>query len=106
MYDTLKVKAKVTLYSTENGGRKTPISTGYRPNHVFDYKKNKNDFISTLVGEIEFDCGYIYPGQTEIVTIDFLPIGSIDLFLQKGRIWGLHEGIRKVGEAEVLEIMS
>ena len=37
--DTINIKAKLRLYPTENGGRKTGIKTGYRPNHVFEDTK-------------------------------------------------------------------
>ena len=30
------IKAKITFKSTEEGGRKTGIKSGYRPNHAFE----------------------------------------------------------------------
>jgi hypothetical protein len=35
----LTVTVKLKLKSTEDGGRKTPIANGYRPDHVFEYKE-------------------------------------------------------------------
>ncbi len=47
--DIIEIKAKLTLYSSEKGERKTGIKTGYRPNHVFEYKDNSSDFVTTYI---------------------------------------------------------
>ena len=51
--DTFHIKARLTIYSTDTGGRKTGIKTGYRPNHVFEYEKGM--FKQTYIGQITFD---------------------------------------------------
>lgn len=104
--DGIKVKAKIKLYRTENGGRKTAISTGYRPNHVFEYADNSIDFVRTYIGEINLEYEYIQPGESAVGIVWFSPQKSLNKFIQKGRIWGLNEGSRKIGEAEILEILS
>lgn len=47
----LIVKAKFKLKGTADGGRKTGIIRGYRPNHVFEYKDNK--MVSAYMGDIQ-----------------------------------------------------
>jgi hypothetical protein len=53
--DLIIVKAHFKLYPTEEGGRKTAIISGYRPNHVFEYKDNSNDLVATYIGDINFE---------------------------------------------------
>lgn len=103
--DLIIVKARFKLYPTEKGGRKTAIITGYRPNHVFEYKDNSNDLVATYIGDVNFDeQEFLSPGESIIATIRFLRHGDIDRFIQTGRIWWIHEGRDKIGEAEIIEI--
>jgi len=104
--DIIEIKAKLTLYSTENGGRKTGIKTGYRPNHVFEYRENLSDFVTAYIGQIDFEKELILPSETEIVTVKFLKHQNIFEIIQKGRIWWIHEGRNKIGEAEIIEIIK
>ncbi|WP_109437029.1 hypothetical protein [Aquimarina sp. AU119] len=104
--DVISVKAKLTLYSTKNGGRKTPIATEYRPNHVMEYFPNSNEFPTTYIGQIEFDKELIYPGEIEHVIVRFLRHQNIEELLVKGRIWWIHEGPGKIGEAEIIKIIN
>jgi translation elongation factor EF-Tu-like GTPase len=104
--DILEVKARLTLYSPENGGRKTGIKSGYRPNHVFEYIENSSDFITTYIGQIEFNKEWIFPKDTEDVKVKFLKNQNIESLIKKERVWWIHEGPNKIGEAKVLEIIS
>ena len=104
--DVIEIKAKLILYSTENGGRKTGIKTNYRPNHVFEYKENSSDFVTTYIGQIEFEKEWILPNETENVKVRFLKHQNISEFVEKGRVWWIHEGLNKIGQAEILEIIS
>jgi hypothetical protein len=98
------VKAKLKLIATENGGRFTPIFTNYRPNHVFEYVDGM--FIQTYIGEIQFSKEEsIEPGEEKIVIVRFLYVPVLEKYLQVGRIWWIHEGGRKVGEAEIIELL-
>ena len=104
--DIIEIKAKLTLYSTENGGRKTGIKTNYRPNHVFEYKENSSDCVTTYIGQIEFEKEWILPNETENVKVRFLKHQNISELVEKGRVWWIHEGPNKIGQAEILEIIS
>ncbi len=105
MMDSIRIKAKLTLYSTDNKGRHAGITTGYRPNHVFEYNQ-KGSFKQTYMGQIEIENGkWIFPGETEIVTVQFLRLFDIERFISVGRKWSIHEALNKIGEAEILEIL-
>ena len=105
--DVIEIKAKLTLYSTDSGGRKTGIKTGYRPNHVFEYKDNGTDFKACFMGEIYFNENHIInPSESKTVNVKFVSGQNIDKYIEIGRIWWLHEGQRKVGEAEITEIVT
>lgn len=99
---TISFQAKLKLKSTQKGGRLNGIITGYRPNHVFEYKQDgqiKNSFI----GDIVFtDQKTIEPGEEKIVTVRFLINQPIEKYLDKGRRWWLHEGSKIIGEAEFI----
>ena len=104
--DSIQITAKFTLYSTDNGGRKTAITTGYRPNHVFEYD-NKGSFKQTFIGQIDFNKDrWILPGESEIVTVQFLRLFDIEKHISVGRKWWIHEAQNKIGEAEIIEINS
>jgi len=102
--ESTHVKAKLTLYSTDNGGRYSGIRTGYRPNHVFEYNK-KGRFLQTYIGQINVENEeWILPGETGIVTVEFLNLFGIEELLTIGRKWWIHEAARRIGEAEIIQI--
>lgn len=97
------VKAKFRLKKTTEGGRSVGIRSGYRPNHVFEYRGD-NTF-SAYMGDIKFNENEsIEPGQEKIVTVRFMPGQPIKKFFIIGRKWWIHEGPNLVGEAEFLEV--
>ena len=97
------VKAKFRLKSTDEGGRKTGIKSGYRPNHVFEYRDG--NMVSAYMGDIKFDeQEWIEPGEEKIVTVRFIPGQPIEQFLTIGRRWWIHEGPNLVAEAEIVEV--
>jgi len=100
--DLIKIKAKLTLKTAEEGGRKNGIISGYRPNHVFEYN-NDGELLQTFVGDIIFnEQPTIEPGETKEVTVRFVLNQPIEKYLNKGQIWWLHEGRITIGEAQVL----
>lgn len=102
--DLIKITAKLTLYSSDNGGRKTGIRTGYRPDHVFEYDK-KGSFKQAYIGQINFDTDkWILPGETETVLVEFLRLSDVEKYISVGRKWWIHEGPNKLGEAEIIKI--
>ncbi|KAB8154329.1 hypothetical protein EZY14_007790 [Kordia sp. TARA_039_SRF] len=69
-----------------------------------EYLPNSDEFPTTYIGQIEFKKERIYPGEYENVKVMFLKHQNIEELLEKGKIWWIHEGPRKIGEAEVLEV--
>lgn len=103
--EDIYVKANLKLFTNMEGGRIGPIRNNYRPNHVFEYKDNQ--IITTYIGEVQFNSPEVFELGTEnIVTVRFLNIPKIHQFLTIGRIWWIHEGSKRVGEAKIIEILS
>ena len=107
------VRAKLTLYSAESGGRTTGIKSGYRPNHIFKYPLSPINH--TYIGQITFNEELIQPGETKEVTVEFITgiynpkiKGSVgvETYIEPGRKWWIHEGSHKVGEAEILAAIN
>lgn len=102
-FDFILVKANLKMKPTEQGGRKTGIFSGYRPNHVFEYKDD-NTF-SSYIGDIQFDGQQsIEPGEEKLVTVRFLSAQPIEQYLTVGRKWWIHEGPNQLGEAEIMSV--
>ena len=106
MYDVLEfaddgpylVEAELTLYKPEDGGRATPITQNYRPNHNFDWPKNERMFI----GQVELKEGeWMHPGEEKIVNITFLDAKGLRELLTVGRKWRIQEGSHVIGEAVI-----
>lgn len=98
----LTVKAILKLKSTEEGGRQTGFISGYRPNHVFEYN-DKGQLLQTYIGDIVFqDKPTIEPGEEKEVTVRFLMNQPIEKYLNKGRVWWIHEGDSQIGQAEII----
>ncbi len=98
----LTVKAKLKLKSTEEGGRQTGFISGYRPNHVFEYN-DKGQLLQTYIGDIIFEgTPTIEPGEEREITVRFLTNQPIERYLDKGRIWWIHEGSKQIGQAEII----
>lgn len=98
----ISIKAKLKLYATAEGGRKTGIISGYRPNHVFEYPKNE-EMLQAFVGDIVFDEDTLEPGEERIVTVRFRLHQPIDQYLVPGNAWWIHEGTRVIGEVVVMQ---
>jgi hypothetical protein len=100
----ISVKAKIKLKETDEGGRRSGIISGYRPNHVFEYEKD-GKINQTFMGDIIFENQMtIEPGEEKIVIVRFLLNQPIEKYLNKGQIWWIHEGPNLVGRGEVLSI--
>lgn len=105
VHHTMLVKACLTLYRTDAGGRSHPISSGYRPNHVFERKAGTEPLV-TCIGEVTLSSERLYPGQSAVVTVRFLVFPYISKYLAVGTRWWINEGARCYGEAEILELVE
>ncbi len=99
------VTCTLTVLSKEDGGmRTTPIYSGYRPDHVFEYESNGR-MLYAFIGDIQFDTkSEIQVGETKIVVVRFLAKQPIEKYLDIGRKWWMHEGPNKIGEAEIIKV--
>jgi len=106
MYDVLEfaddgpylVEAEVTLYKTEDGGRSTPFTQYYRPNHNFDWPENSRMFM----GQFELqENEWVHPGETKILNVTFIDSIGLRELLTIGRVWKIQEGSNVIGEATI-----
>jgi translation elongation factor EF-Tu-like GTPase len=102
--DLIIIKAKITMKTTEDGGRITGFKSGYRPNHVFELPDNLQN-LRTYIGDIRFDDQeLIEPGETKIVTVRFLKNPEIEKYINVGQKWFINEAARTLGFGEIIEI--
>ena len=99
-----EIKSNLRLIESENGGRKTSIRNGYRPDHVFEHEESgivKYAFIGDIqLGDIE----ELNPGEQAKVKVRFLTHQPIEQHLKIGNKWSIHDGSKKVGTCEILNI--
>lgn len=102
--DLIIVKAKITMKTTEEGGRKSGFKSGYRPNHVFELPDDLRN-LKTYIGDIQFDDQeLIEPGETKVVTVRFLKVPQVEQFISVGQRWFINEAAQTLGFGEILEI--
>lgn len=102
--DLIIVKAKITMKTIAEGGRKYGFKSGYRPNHVFELP-NELKNLKTYIGDIIFDDQEVFePGETKIVTVRFLTILSIENYIKIGQKWFINEAARTLGFGEIVGI--
>ena len=101
--DLIIVKAKITMKTTEDGGRQSGFKSGYRPNHVFELQDNSMN-LNTYIGDILFDDQeLIEPGETKVVTVRFLKMLEVEKYINIGQKWFINEGAKTFGFGEILE---
>lgn len=99
----IKVNAVFRLTPTNEGGRKSGIISGYRPDHVFEYQEN-GEMVEAFVGDIQFDHPKVLePGMEQRVVVRFLLSQRIERFLEPEREWFIHEASTKVGTARIID---
>ncbi|MFJ9823769.1 elongation factor Tu [Streptomyces sp. NPDC101160] len=86
--------ARVHVLSAAEGGRRTPVSTGYRPQ--FHLRT------ADVVGAVDLgDQGVARPGETVTMTVEL----GRDLPLEPGLGFAIREGGRTVGAGTVTEVL-
>ncbi len=94
----ITIKAKLYLY---NNVRKTPFYSGYRPTFDFGAESLTSGRITLLQEKKSF-----FPGEEEEVEIDFLFKEFLGKKCKIGEKIVFTEGLTKIGEIEILEIIS
>ena len=94
------IEAEITFLTIEEGGRKTPAFSGYRPQ--FYYDGQDWDAIQNYVGAVE----PVYPGQTVTALLSFLSPQYHVGKLYPGKEFLIREGQRVVGRGKVTKILD
>lgn len=85
--------AQVYVLSTKEGGRSTPIATGYRPQFYLR--------TADVVGDVDLgDAAVARPGETVTMTVEL----GRDMPLEPGLGFAIREGGRTVGAGTVTEV--
>ena len=99
----IRVRALLSFLSTEEGGRQTPVFSGYRPNHNFGEAGGREFY----VGRITFARSEsILPAESKEVDIVFLNGPGLMDALRSGRPWRIQEGAKLVATAALIEILE
>lgn len=100
------VRAKISMKKTEDGGRKSGFSSGYRPNHVFEMPVDLSK-LKAYGGDIQFEGQELFnPGETKIVTVRFLRQPAVEKYMRVGQKWFINEAATTLGFGEILEVMA
>lgn len=98
------VKARITMKTTEEGGRKSGFISGYRPNHIFEPTYDLKN-LQSYIGDIRLEGEELFePGESKIVTVRFLNVPPIEKYIKVGQKWLINEGPNTLGYGEILEI--
>jgi elongation factor Tu len=98
----IRVLARISVLRTEDGGRKGPFTTSYRPNHNFGGPGNRVFYIC----QVEVAEGsWVHPGETRDLVVTFLNVRGLADFLHVGRTWRIQEGRKHVATGEVLAVL-
>jgi hypothetical protein len=97
--EPIKVLARVSVLSTEQGGPSQPISKSFRPNHNFGEAQDNQFYI----GQVEVpESTLVHPGETRELMVTFINGPGLGELLHEGRIWRIQAGSRLVATAQVL----
>ena len=80
------IEAVITFLKTEEGGRNSPYSSGYRPAHLV-----KDDYLTTGTHNY-FGKDEVLPGETVTGTITFITPEAYPHCLWKGKVINIQEG--------------
>lgn len=93
--------ATLTYRTTEQGGRKTPAASGYKPQLRFPFD------IMTTSGQQKFiGKDKLYPGETTDAEIRILSVDYFKHKLEAGMTFDFCEGARIIGTGVIKEIIN
>ena len=93
--------AELIFLSTEEGGRKTPVFSGYRPQVKFELMEVQTSGEQTFLNKEE-----VNPGDSVIAGIRLLGIEYFNNFLEEGMLFDFREGSRIIGTGKVTNILN
>ena len=94
------VEAEITFLTTEEGGRKTPAFSGYRPQFYVDGQ----DFV--VVHKFFDGTEPVYPGQTVKAYLSFTYPEYLVKVLHPGKEFLIREGQRVIARGSVTKILG
>jgi hypothetical protein len=95
------LEALIGALPTEDGGRRTPMLSGYRPSHDFRLSGELDDATHEYP-----DTGQVAPGETERAKLWLLaPDRQIER-LFAGKLFTVQEGPRVVGNGRILRVIN
>jgi translation elongation factor EF-Tu-like GTPase len=98
----IRIRARISVLRTEDGGRNGPFTAFYRPNHNFGGPSDRIYY----VGQVEVPQGsWVSPGETRELVVTFLNVRGLSDLLQIGRTWRIQEGPKHVATGEVLAVL-
>ncbi len=93
--------AELTYFTTEEGGRKTPAQSGYRPHVKFDF-----DDMQTSGQQTFIDKEFVYPGEQVKAKIKILSVDHFAGTLHEGMPFDFWEGPNLIGTGEITYIVN
>jgi translation elongation factor EF-Tu-like GTPase len=88
---TYKLEATISLFPSENGGRKKPVPSGYRPSFAFNTQQHYSGEIK-LIGRTELN-----PGESARARINLLSARTIRKTLKPSDSFTINEGNKAIG---------
>jgi len=95
----MKIKAKIELRNTDEGGRENPVYSGYRPTFRTGFDNSSDCVVTLLSGH------NIKPGTSGLVEIKILHPRKIT-GLQEGDHFTLTEGLKEIASGGVVSIQK
>ena len=97
------IEAEIRFLTTDEGGRQTGVTSGYRPHHDFGLEGTQVD-----AAHVYDNNEWVHPGETVIAGLAFPPITQEHLVgrLQEGLEFTVQEGARIVGRGRVTQILN
>lgn len=93
--------AQLTCRITEQGGRKTPAKSGYKPQVAFEFTE-----MQTSGQKIFLDKEIVYPGDTVKEEITDLTPDTLKGKIKVGMTYEFQEGATDIGTGKILEILA
>ena len=93
--------AELTFRSTEEGGRRTPARSGYRPQVKFIF-----DDMQTSGEQTYIDRDWVFPGDSVTATIRIIAVEHFQNKLTSGLTFEFREASTVIGTGRILHILN
>jgi translation elongation factor EF-Tu-like GTPase len=93
--------AELKYFTAEQGGRKTPAFSGYRPQVKFAFSE-----MQTSGQQMFLDKNIVYPGETVTAEIAIIGTAFFENTLSEGLDFEFREGSRIIGTGKIIKILN